>query len=423
LFATTTKKGGTPMESRVVINSLPQAFQVIKEMNLATEGWESDYRVAGRDALRVIVEQQMRDRVSWYLDEMARLGEVDRRNGSFPRHLVTELGDIELHIPRTRRFSPLAVVQAYARRARSVDQAIMACFVLGLSTRKVASALLPILGEPVSATTVSRIAQSLDKAVEAFHRRPITRRYRFLFLDGVVLKRKTGAGAVKRVVLVALGITPEGKKEVIDFFTAFGESQNAWETFLADLYRRGLDAEGGSDQKVTFGLAREGMEMIIVDGGKGLMSALPLVYPRMPVQRCWAHKVRNVLNYVRKGDYEAVKRALAAISHAPDIRQAQGGLRRFTECWGSTYPKAVACLLKDEENLLTFFQINDPSLWSQIRTTNAIERRFREVRRRTRPMGVFSDRASMERILYAVFSYENLQQGTGTPFLLLTQTC
>lgn len=404
------------MERRVVINSLPQAYQVIKEMNLVTEGWESDYRVAGRDALRAIVEQQMRDRVSWYLDEMARLGEVDRRNGSFPRHLVTELGDIELHIPRTRRFSPLAVVQAYARRARSVDQAIMACFVLGLSTRKVASALLPILGEPVSATTVSRIVQSLDKAVEAFHRRPITRRYRFLFLDGVVLKRKTGAGAVKRVVLVALGITPEGKKEVIDFFTAFGESQNAWETFLADLYRRGLDAGGGS-------LAREGIEMIIVDGGKGLMSALPLVYPRIPVQRCWAHKVRNVLNYVRKGDYEAIKRALEAISHAQGIRQAQTALRRFKERWGSTYPKAVTCLLKDEENLLTFFQITDPSLWSQIRTTNAIERRFREVRRRTRPMGVFSDRASMERILYAVFSYENQQQGTGTPFLLLTQTC
>jgi putative transposase len=404
------------MESRVVINSLPQAYQVIKEMNLSAEGWESDYRVAGRDAVRAILEQQMRDRVSWYLDEMARLAGggplargVDRRNGSFSRHLVTELGDIELHIPRTRRFSPLSVVRAYARRTRSVDQAIMACFVLGISTRKVASALLPILGEPVSATTVSRVVKSLDQAVAAFHRRPITRRYRFLFLDGVVLKRKTGAGSVKRVVLVALGITPEGNKEVIDFFTAFGESQNAWETFLADLYRRGLDGEG--------------MEMIIVDGGKGLMSALPLVYPRIPVQRCWAHKVRNVLNYVRKGDYEAVKRDLQAISHAQGSRQAQTALRRFKERWGSTYPKAVTCLLKDEENLLTFFQINDPSLWSQIRTTNAIERRFREVRRRTRPMGVFSDRASMERILYAVFSYENQQQGTGTPFLLLTQTC
>ena len=399
------------MERRVIIDSLPQAYEVIKEMNLATEGWESDYRVAGRAALRAIVEQQMRDRVSLYLEEMARLaGEgVDRRNGSFPRHLVTELGDIELHVPRTRRFSPLSVIRAYARRARSVDQLILACFILGLSTRKVASALLPILGEPVSATTVSRIAKTLDQAVDAFHRRPITRHYRFLILDGVVLKRKTGAGSVKRVVLVALGITPEGKKEVIDFVIVSGESQGAWEGFLNDLYRRGLEGEG--------------VQMIIVDGGKGLLGALPLVYPRIPLQRCWAHKVRNVLNYVRKGDYEAVKRSLQAISHAQGIRQAQRALKRFTEHWGSVYPQAVACLLKDEENLLTFFQINNPSLWSQIRTTNAIERRFREVRRRTRPMGVFADRASMERILYAVFSYENQQQGTGTPFILLTQKC
>jgi len=397
------------MRKEIVIETLPQAFEVIKEMDLILEGWESDYRVAGRDALRAIVEGQMRDRVSWYLEEMARLGGEDRRNGSFSRHLVTELGDIELHIPRTRRFSPLAVIRAYARRSRSVDQLILACFVLGLSTRKVASALLPLLGEPVSAATVSRVAKSLDTAVEAFHRRPITRQYRFLILDGVVLKRKTGAGSVKRVVLVALGITPEGKKEVIDFVIVQGESQNAWEGFLNDLYRRGLEDEG--------------VQMIIVDGGKGLLSALPLVYPRIPLQRCWAHKVRNVLNYVRKGDYEAIKHSLEAISHAQGIRQAQGALRRFKQRWGATYPKAVNCLLKDEENLLTFFQINDSSLWSQIRTTNAIERRFREVKRRTRPMGVFSDRASMERILYAVFSYENQQQGTGTPFLVLTQKC
>ena len=195
------------MKKEVIVKTLPQAFEVIKEMNLSAEGWESDYRVAGRDALRAIVEGQMRDRVSWYLEQMGRLAGsgllargVDRRNGSFSRHLVTELGDIELHVPRTRRFSPLSVIRAYARRARSVDQLILACFVLGLSTRKVASALLPILGEPVSAATVSRVAKSLDTAVEAFHRRSITRPYRFLIFDGVVLKRKTGMGSVKRVV-------------------------------------------------------------------------------------------------------------------------------------------------------------------------------------------------------------------------------
>jgi putative transposase len=279
--------------------------------------------------------------------------------------------------------------------------------VLGISTRKVAQALLPVLGEPVSATTVSRVAKSLDQAVQGFHRRPIRKQYRFLVLDGVVLKRKTGAGAVKRVVLVALGITAEEKKEVIDFSIVPGESQSSWEGFLCNLYGRGLVGEG--------------LELIVTDGGKGLLAALPLVYPGVRIQRCWAHKTRNVLNWVRKADWEAVKGDLHKISHASGLREAQGVLGSFCARWRHLYPKAVSSLVAHEEELLSFLQLKDPCLWPQIRTTNAIERRFREVRRRPRPMGGFSDRTSMERILYSVFSYENLRQGISAPFLALTQ--
>jgi len=395
------------MRHTVVIASLPQAYKVIKEMNLENDHWDADYRRLGRQSLATILEGRMQERISFYLDEMARLGESDRRNGSFSRHLVTELGDIELHVPRTRHFSPVRIVRAYARRAPHIDRMILACFVLGISTRKIATALLPVLGEPVSATTVSRVAQSLDTAVAAFHRRPIKRAYRFLIFDGVVLKRRTGAGSVKRVVLVALGITPEGRKEVIDFSIAPGESREAWESFLTDLYRRGL--------------REDTIELIVTDGGKGLLAALPTVYPKIPIQRCWAHKSRNVLNYVRRADREAVKRDLHAIQYATGMKKAQMAIGAFARRWKDTYPKAVTCLLADEEDLLSFFQVDDSHLWAQIRTTNAIERRFREVRRRTRPMGVFSDRTSMERILYAVFSYENLRQGVATPFLAVTQ--
>lgn len=395
------------MRHSIVINSLPQAFQVIKEMNLNTDQDDSDYRAAGRQSLEAILEGRMQERISWYLEEMARLGASDRRNGYFSRHLVTELGDIELAVPRTRHFSPIRIVRAYARRAPHIDRMILACFVLGISTRKVATALLPVLGEPVSATTVSRVAKSLDTVVAAFHRRPIKRQYRFLIFDGVVLKRKTGAGSVKRVVLVALGITPEGRKEVIDFYIAPGESQDAWESFLTDLYRRGL--------------SEETIAMIVTDGGKGLLAALPMVYPKIPIQRCWAHKSRNVLNYIKKADREAMKNDLHTIQYAPGIRKAQMAIGSFTRRWKHVYPRAVSCLLNDEEQLLSFFQVNDKNVWPQIRTTNAIERRFREVRRRTRPMGVFSDKTSMERILYAVFSYENLRQGVATPFLAVTQ--
>ncbi|MCL5807457.1 MAG: IS256 family transposase [Deltaproteobacteria bacterium] len=346
----------------------------------------------------------MRDRIDRHLEGMAERDEEDRRNGFFSRHLLTELGDVS----RTRTLSGVGVIRAYSRRAVQVDRMILSCFVLGLSTRKVSHALIPVLGEAVSATTVSRVSRILDASVAAFHRRPIRRTYRFLFLDGVVLKRKTGIGSVKRVVLVALGMTKDGKKEVIDFTIAHGESQAAWDAFLSDLYRRGLRAEG--------------LELIVTDGGKGLLAALPFVYPGIPSQRCWAHKTRNVLNHVRKADHEAVKKDLTAISHAKGVQKAQAALKDFAHTWGILYPKALASLKDSEEELLAFFTIKDPKLWKKIRTTNLIERRFRELRRRTRPMGVFSDRTSMDRILYAIFAHENFKNKTGGPFLLsLTQ--
>jgi transposase-like protein len=332
---------------------------------------------------------------------MALRGEADRRNGSYDRHLLTELGDIALAVPRTRTFSAHAVLRAYARRVEQVDRMILACFVLGLSTRKVGEALLPVLGRPVSPSTVSEVAKRLDGAVAAFHARGLANRYTALMLDGVVLARKTGAGAIRRPVLVALGLRPDGRKEVIDFRLAPAESAAAWEAFLGDLIRRGLTGEG--------------LDMICVDGGAGLLAALPTAFPGIPVQRCWAHKIRNVLDKVRKAERPELKRALHAVMNARTRPLAQAAARRFADRWNDVHPRAVRCLRDDLDELLTCFRYKDPAKRRQVRTTNAIERRFREVRRRTRPMGVFQDRTSMDRILYAVFAHENLNQGVSSP--------
>jgi transposase-like protein len=263
------------------------------------------------------------------------------------------------------------------------------------------------LGEPVSHATVSQIGKQLDRAVQAYHQRALGDVYEVLLLDGIVMKRKTGIGVQKRSVLVALGITSDGKKEVIDFRQVYGESQSAWEAFLQDLYRRGLEGQS--------------LKLIIIDGGKGLKAALPLVYGDVPIQRCWAHKTRNILNYVKRADQKKLKRDLHRISYARNLREAQKAAQRFVARWQPSYPKAVQCLHQDLPELLSFLQVNLTLPHSMLRTTNAIERQFREIRRRTRPMGTFSDRTSMDRIMFSVFSYENLQQGTNTPFLLLTQ--
>lgn len=392
------------MTQRATITNYAEAVEIVKEMNVTGGKWEDDdWRATGRDALKQVLEERMSSRMDESLSSIARQA-GDRRNGSYSRHLLTVLGAIELAVPRSRKFSALSVVKAYSRRTAEIDHLILSCFVLGLSTRKVGEALLCILGERVSAATVSRVAKTLDAAVAAFHRRRLVNRYKAILLDGVVLSRKTGAGAQRRPVLVAMGIRPDGKKEIIDFRLCHSESQQQWELFLNDLYKRGLTCEG--------------VEVICVDGGPGLLAALDTVHPDVPIQRCWAHKIRNIMDKVRKKDAEEVKKDLRKIYCARDIVRAKSAARDFADKWESAYPAAVKCLKNDLDSLLTFFRFKDPVWRKATRTTNAIERRFREVRRRTRPMGVFSDKTSIERILFAVFTYENKKQGTLTPFLM-----
>jgi putative transposase len=383
------------------IQSINQAFREIK--NLDIDAWEGDFRADSKTAMKNLIESQLHNQIDTYLEGMQRQGIPDRRNGYFSRHLVTELGDLELQVPRTRTFSPASLLKQLGRRLRSVERLILLAFALGLSTRKVGCALLPILGERVSAATVSRISRQLDEAVKAYHQRDLSDDYEILIFDGVVLKRKTGLGSQKRTVLVALGIRSDGKREIIDFAQASSESEFAWENFLHHLYARGLR---GSH-----------LQLIILDGGKGLMAALSFIYPLIPVQRCWAHKTRNILNYVRQKDQKRVKQTLHRISHARTLPQAYRAAQDFAAKWGSLYPKALACLQKDLPELLTFLQIRSNHPNSTLRTTNAIERRFREVRRRTRPMGTFSDHTSIDRIMFSVFNYENSKE-ENTPFLL-----
>ncbi len=394
------------MEQQSVIRNLPEALQVVKEMKLASDEWTGEYREAARATIREVLKEQMEEQIARHLAWVFHKGIPDRRNGSYLRQVLTELGNVMLTIPRTRRFIPRGILAAYARRMREIDHLILACFLLGLSTRKVGVALLSLLGEKISPQTVSRVATTLNDAVRAFHRRRITGSFRALILDGISIKRKTGAGTLTRPVLVALGIRPDGKKEVIDFYLAKAESGAAWRVFLTDLITRGLPVP----------------EVICADGGEGLISILPEVFPHVPLQRCWAHKMRNILDKVPRKKQQAVKKGLQKIYRAENLREAQRAATRWVRSWIDKYPKAVRCLQNDLEDLLTCFQFADPDFRKAIRTTNAIERRFREVRRRTRPMGVFSNRTSIERILYAVFMYENINQGVYPCFVLTQNT-
>jgi len=316
----------------------------------------------------------------------------DSRNGFYTRTWQTQIGLIEkLWVPRCRKKAlTKEILKRYKDNQESLNNLIKDIFLAGVSTNRVGEVLEPIIGKRISRQTVSNVTAKLDIELEKYHARLLQAPYLYLFFDGIVLNGKDSLGAKKRIVLVAYGVKPNGERELIDFMLAGSESYNAWRKLICDLRQRGL--------KVS--------KLIITDGAKGLHKALDELYPRAKRQRCWVHKLRNIAKYLKKSISEACLDEAKGIYKADTKRQAVKRYRRWKNNWYNQAPKAVECLEKDIDEMLNFFECPKTHR-RKIRTTNAIERIFREVRRRTRPMNCFTNDASCERILYGLFYYYN----------------
>jgi len=322
---------------------------------------------------------------------------TDYRNGYWTRYLILKDGRLEIKMPRIRGLGyESAVIRRYQQRTKDVDAALLRIFLYGASTRLTGQALHPLVGEAVSAQTVSNIAKSLDGAVKSYHRRTLEDNYLYLFLDGIVLKTRSGNGSKKKTVLVAYGINVDGRRELIDFLVTKYESEKHWEGFLNNLSQRGLTGEA--------------LGLVATDGNRGLENAVDTVYPYAKRQRCWAHKLRNVSDKLRKRHQEQCIKEARAIYSAENKLEAMRAYRAWGKTWRSLSPDAVKCLERDMEELLNFYSC-PKEMWIKLRTTNVIERAFREVRRRTRPMTCFNNSQSIERIVYAVLNHLNSQWG------------
>ena len=322
------------------------------------------------------------------------------RNGYYQRDFVTRFGTIRLKIARTRGKSFLpAGLEKFQRRAPEVAILIREAFLRGISTRQVGRVVATLTGEVVSAQTVSNLTRDLDAAVKQFHQAKLKDEWAYLFLDGVNLKVRRPAGRQSVQMLVAYGVRQDGTRQLLGFLRTKGESQANWEALLNDLYRRGLKGDK--------------LLLILTDGCPGLAAAIQTVYPRAAHQRCWVHKMRNILEKVRKRDYDAVKTDAQAIYLAKGRRQAEAAARAFCRRWRGEYPTTVKQLERDLPELLAFFAF-PRHLWRKLRTTNIIERCFVEVRRRTRPMVCFVNVQSVDRIIYSIFQRFNLEWKTRT---------
>ena len=322
------------------------------------------------------------------------------RNGYYVRGFATVFGTIRLRIARARGKSFLPPgLQQFQRRAPELAMLIREAFLRGLSTRQVGRVVSTLTGEVVSAQTVSRLIRDLDEAVRQFHQAPLSDEWAYLFLDGVSLRVRRPAGRKRVQMLVAYGVRRDGRRQLLAFLRSQGESQSAWEGLLGDLYRRGLRGEN--------------LQLMLTDGCAGLVAAIQTVYPRVLHQRCWVHKMRNILEHVRKRDYDEVKRGAQAIYRADNRRQAEAAFRAFRQRWQGEYGPMVRRLERDLPELLSFFGF-PRHLWKKLRTTNVIERCFVEVRRRTRPMVCFVNVKSVDRIIYSIFQRFTLEWKTRT---------
>jgi putative transposase len=345
--------------------------------------------------------ERQRDRFSgWGRYERARSKRRVYRNGYYERDFVTRFGTIRLRIARTREKSFLPCgLQRFQRRAEDVSLLIREAFLRGISTRQVGRVVATLTGEVVSAQTVSKLTRDLDEAVRQFHAARLSDDYAYLFLDGVSLRVRRPAGRKRVQMLVAYGVRRDGTRHLLAFLRSQGEGQSDWEGLLGDLYRRGLEGKQ--------------LSLIVTDGCPGLAAAIPTVYPRARHQRCWVHKMRNILEKVRKSDYDEVKTSAQAIYLAKSRAQAVAAFRRFRVRWLKEYGPMVRRLERDLPDLLSFFAFS-PHLWRKLRTTNVIERCFVEVRRRTRPMVCFVNVESVDRIIYSIFQRFNLEWKTRT---------
>jgi len=378
------------------VKNTTQQFQVfVRDLQ---ESFWGDFQGQTRQVLKRLLEadaeQSMADYLGLKWHERAESNErVDYRNGFYERDYVTPLGVIRLRVPRTRLRSFLPRwIGRLERRAPEVAELLRQAFLRGISTRQVGKVVAVLTGESVSAQTVSKLTRVLDQAVEAFHHRPLGDDWAYLILDGVWLKVRRAFGPQRVLLLVAYGVRRNGTRELLAFTRAKSESQAGWEGLLNDLWRRGLQGKH--------------LQLAISDGCAGLARALETVYPRVPHQRCWVHKMRNILEKTKRRNEQQVKAEAQKIYLAQNAAAARRAFERFRFHWRSRYPSMVRQLERDLPDLLHFLAF-PPHLWRKLRTTNVIERCFVEVRRRTRPMVVFTNVESVDRIIYAIFSRFN----------------
>ena len=338
-----------------------------------------------RQGARKLLAQAVQEEVEAFIREHEDLREENGRarivrNGYLPqREVQTGVGPVSVKAPRVRdragvkeepiRFSS-KILPRYIRRSKSLEELIPWLYLKGVSTGDFKDALAALLGRDapgLSPSTITRLKDVWRDEHEAWRKRDLTgKEYVYVWVDGVHLQARMEES--KHCILVVMGATTGGEKELIAIADGYQESEQAWLELLLDLRRRGLTTSP---------------HLAIGDGALGFWKALPQVYGDTRQQRCWVHKTQNVLAKLPKSQQAKAKSALQDIWMAATKRDAGAAFEQFVSAYDDKYPRAADCLRKDREDLLAFYDF-PAQHWQHIRTTNPIESTFATVRLRTK---------------------------------------
>jgi transposase-like protein len=353
-------------------------------------------RNGARALLTQAVEAEVAAFLSCHADKLTDAGRQRLvRHGHLPeREIVTGIGPVAVRCPRVRdragggseriHFSS-AILPPYARRSKSLEVLLPILYLKGLSTGEFDEALVALLGKDaggLSASTIGRLKDAWSDEHLRWSKRDLSaKHYVYFWADGIHVQARLEDDA--QCLLVIIGATPEGKKELVGLIDGVRESAQSWRGLLLDLKRRGLAMAP---------------ELAVADGALGFWQAIEEVWPKTRGQRCWVHKTANVLNKLPKSQHSKAKRALQEIWMAETKKDALAAFDAFVETWRVKYDKAVECLIKDREALLAFYDF-PAEHWKHLRTTNVIESSFATIRHRTvRSKGCLSNKTALAMI-------------------------
>jgi putative transposase len=386
------------MAMRVETNPLEAAYAAILSHGLDGAG----------EALRILVDEASKIERSYHLNVQPHERSEDRNgyaNGYKPKTVLTRMGEITFAIPQVRdsSFYPSALDKG-SRTEQALNVALAEMYIQGVSTRKVNEVLQALVGHDVSisSTQVSRVTAQLDTSLQAWRERPLDETP-YVFLDARYERIREGGKIIDCAVLVAIGVTVDGKRRVLGVSVALSEAEVHWRQFLNDLIRRGL----------------RGIKLIISDDHAGLKAARRAALPSVPWQRCQFHLQQNAHAYVPRLDQRKdVAQRIRSIFNAPEKVEAQRLLNQAIDLWKKDSPKLAEWA---ENNIPDGFSVFDfqNDHRTRIRTTNGLERINREIKRRTRVASIFPNSDSCLRLVSAILAECDEDWMTGKIYLTM----